>query len=120
MARRYGSGAAAGIVVKVALAVCVYPHSTSSFSVGRTNIIHPAHQKQLHVHLHRAVRLFSSTASSPADVGTAGVAGPPAIILDELTCTHDGGTKYQLDKVSYNLPRGKRIGLVGKNGAFLL
>lgn len=119
MARRYGSGVAAGIFVKVALAMCVYPHNTSSFSVGRTNIIHPVHQQQP-LHVHRAVRLFSSTASSPTDVGTAGVAGPPAIILDELTCTHDGGTKYQLDKVSYNLPRGKRIGLVGKNGAFLL
>lgn len=119
MARRYGSGVAAGIVVHVALILFVRPHSTSSFSVGRPNNIHPAHQQQP-LHVHRAVRLFSSTASSPPDVGTAEVAGPPAIILDELTCTHDGGTKYQLDKVSYNLPRGKRIGLVGKNGAFLL
>ena len=101
--------ATAGIVIHVALALFVGPHTTLSFSVDRTIII----QQQ---HAHRAVRLFSSTVSSPTDVGTAGVAGPPAIILDELTCTHDGGTKYQLDKVSYNLPRGKRIGLVGKNG----
>ena len=41
---------------------------------------------------------------------------PPAIQLDGLTCSHDGGSTYQLKDVSYVLPRGGRIGLVGRNG----
>jgi len=106
--RRYGSAPAGFGVVRVALVLIACPHNASAFSVGHSNI----HQGQQQI---QQVPLFSSVASS-AETGTAGVAGPPAIILDGLTCTHDGGTKYQLDKVSYNLPRGKRIGLVGKNG----
>lgn len=89
----------------LALLLVTKPYGTSAFSLN-----HPNAQRAHYV------QLFSSVASA-ADTGTTGVAGPPAIILDGLTCTHDGGTKYQLDKVSYNLPRGKRIGLVGKNGA---
>lgn len=66
----------------------------------------------------RQTRLFSSTASSPASASTtpSSIAGPPAIILDGLTCSHDGGNTYQLDGVAYNIPRGSKIGLVGKNG----
>ena len=41
---------------------------------------------------------------------------PPAIQVDGLTCSHDGGTTYQLNDVSYVLPRGGKIGLVGRNG----
>jgi ABC transport system ATP-binding/permease protein len=42
---------------------------------------------------------------------------PPAITIDALTCTHDGGGKYQLKDVSYVLQRGGKIGVVGKNGS---
>lgn len=41
---------------------------------------------------------------------------PPAIAVEGLTCSHDGGSNYQLDDVSYVLPRGGKIGLVGRNG----
>jgi ATP-binding cassette subfamily F protein uup len=41
---------------------------------------------------------------------------PPAISMEGLTCTHDGGATYQLDDVSYVLARGGKFGLVGKNG----
>ena len=103
--RRRG-GASRLATLALMLALVAQPHGTSAFSLNHPN----ARRAQS-----RDFRLFSSVASA-ADTGTTGVTGPPAIILDGLTCTHDGGTKYQLDKVSYNLPRGKRIGLVGKNG----
>jgi len=41
---------------------------------------------------------------------------PPALFLDGLTCSHDGGTVYQLNDISYILPRTSKIGLVGRNG----
>ena len=41
---------------------------------------------------------------------------PPALTIDGLTCSHDGGTVYQLKDVSYVLPRQRKIGLVGRNG----
>lgn len=40
----------------------------------------------------------------------------PALFLEGLTCSHDGGTVYQLNDVSYILPRTGKIGLVGRNG----
>ena len=41
---------------------------------------------------------------------------PPAIIVDNLSCSHDGGSVFQLKDVSYILPRGGKVGLVGRNG----
>ena len=41
---------------------------------------------------------------------------PPALTLDSLTCSHDGGTIYQMKDVSYVLPRTAKVGLVGRNG----
>ena len=35
---------------------------------------------------------------------------PPALTIDGLTCSHDGGTVYQLKDVSYVLPRQRKIG----------
>eukprot|EP00804_Cyclotella_cryptica_P004918 CCRYP_004972-RB/>CCRYP_004972-RB protein AED:0.09 eAED:0.09 QI:150/1/1/1/0.87/0.77/9/651/747 len=44
------------------------------------------------------------------------ISGPPAITARDLTCTFDGGDTYQLNSASYVLPRGARVGLVGRNG----
>ena len=41
---------------------------------------------------------------------------PPALFLEGLTCSHDSGTVYQLNDVSYILPRTAKVGLVGRNG----
>lgn len=41
---------------------------------------------------------------------------PPALMIEGLTCSHDGGTVFQLKDVSYILPRTRKIGLVGRNG----
>ena len=56
-----------------------------------------------------------STANS-AEATISTIAGPPAISARDLTCSFDGGDTYQLDTASYVLPRGARVGLVGRNG----
>lgn len=44
------------------------------------------------------------------------VSGPPAMTARDLTCSFDGGGTYQLNEATYVLPRGSRVGLVGRNG----
>ena len=41
---------------------------------------------------------------------------PAAISIENLSCSHDGGSVYQLDDVSYVLPFGARVAVVGRNG----
>jgi ATP-binding cassette subfamily F protein uup len=41
---------------------------------------------------------------------------PPAISIQDLSCTHNGGETWQLKDVSYVLPRGAKAALVGRNG----
>ena len=66
--------------------------------------------------LHRSAysSTLSSTVSEVAEEVT--LAGPPAITARDLTCSFDGGDSYQLNSASYVLPRGARVGLVGRNG----
>lgn len=42
---------------------------------------------------------------------------PPAITLENLSCTHNGGETWQLKEASYVLPRGSKVALVGRNGS---
>ncbi|CAJ1955279.1 unnamed protein product [Cylindrotheca closterium] len=42
---------------------------------------------------------------------------PPAISIEDLSCTHNGGETWQLKDVSYVLPRGAKTALIGRNGA---
>ena len=44
------------------------------------------------------------------------VAQPPAISIQDLSCTHNGGETWQLKDVNYVLPRGAKAALVGRNG----
>lgn len=59
--------------------------------------------------------LFSSL-SSDTTTSARGAPLPPAIVVEGLNCSHDGGSNYQLKDVTYVLPRGGKIGLVGRNG----
>ncbi|KAL7580256.1 hypothetical protein ACA910_012993 [Epithemia clementina (nom. ined.)] len=43
--------------------------------------------------------------------------GPAAIQVENLSCSHNGGETWQLKEVSYVLPQGARVALVGRNGA---
>ncbi len=42
---------------------------------------------------------------------------PPAISVENLSCTHNGGETWQLQDVNYVLPRGAKIALIGRNGS---
>jgi ATPase subunit of ABC transporter with duplicated ATPase domains len=58
-----------------------------------------------------------NTAGDEIDVESSSAPGlPPALILEGLTCSHDGGNVFQLKDVSYMLPRQSKVGLVGRNG----
>ena len=61
------------------------------------------------------LKAFNSPSSAATDAVTSKPL-PPAISVEGLTCTHDGGGTYQLQDVSYVLPRGGKVGLVGRNG----
>ena len=41
---------------------------------------------------------------------------PPAISVQGLSCTHNGGETWQLKDVSFVLPRNSKCALVGRNG----
>jgi hypothetical protein len=63
------------------------------------------HQHDAAVTRHTSSVLASSiTSSGSSSSGTA--LEPPAITMDHLSCTHDGGEHWQLQDVSYVLPRG--------------
>jgi ATPase subunit of ABC transporter with duplicated ATPase domains len=62
-----------------------------------------------------STRLFSTVDDSAVGEDVI-IAGPPAITVRDLTCSFDGGDNYQLNSASYVLPRGARVGLVGRNG----
>lgn len=63
-----------------------------------------------------AVAAESSSKSEQLPQELLSTSGPPAITARDLTCTLDGGNTYQLHAANYNLPRGRRVGLVGRNG----
>lgn len=62
--------------------------------------------------------LLHSTVDTATDESPSAsiLSGPPAITARDLTCSFDGGDTYQLQSASYILPRGARVGLVGRNG----
>jgi ABC-type multidrug transport system fused ATPase/permease subunit len=64
---------------------------------------------------------MSSTSSSSSTSSTAAASSsqppPPALSLENISCSHNGGETWQLKDVSYVLPRGAKVALVGRNGA---
>lgn len=42
---------------------------------------------------------------------------PPAISVDALSCTHNGGETWQVKDVSFVLPQGAKAALIGINGS---
>jgi ABC transport system ATP-binding/permease protein len=58
--------------------------------------------------------LWAETSSEVvADVSTT---GEPVLTIQDLTCSHDGGTVYQLNHINLVLQKGRKLALVGKNG----
>jgi ABC-type transport system involved in cytochrome bd biosynthesis fused ATPase/permease subunit len=65
----------------------------------------------------KTTTLLSAVTTATTSTSSPTKAEAPAIVIDQLTCTHDGGDTYQLQDVSYNLPRNGKIALLGRNGA---
>mmetsp|Transcript_1113 Transcript_1113/g.2623 ORF Transcript_1113/g.2623 Transcript_1113/m.2623 type:complete len:810 (-) Transcript_1113:364-2793(-) len=64
-----------------------------------------------------SVGLFAATdtdgpASTPSSLSTAA----PAVTVEGLSCTHNGGETWQLKDVDLNLQRGAKAALIGRNG----
>lgn len=72
---------------------------------ARSQLVEPTNK------IYSNTRLYSTVAGASTSTPL-----PPAIVLEKVTCSHDGGSTYQLNGVSYVLPRGGKIGLVGVNG----
>jgi ATP-binding cassette subfamily F protein uup len=53
-----------------------------------------------------------TTATTTSDSSSS----PPVLSVEGLSCTHDGGGTYQLKDVYYNLQRGAKVALIGRNG----
>jgi len=64
----------------------------------------------------KTLLLSSVTDTTDEQPSASIISGPPAITARDLTCSFDGGNTYQLQSASYILPRGGRVGLVGRNG----
>jgi len=79
----------------------------SSFETKNTNRARRTWKQQQNHPLCMAQRDESSVVAPPPQA--------PAIAIESLSCSHNGEV-YQLDDVSYVLPRGQRMGLVGRNG----
>lgn len=57
-----------------------------------------------------------STQAGLSSGGPSAPPSPPVLSVEGLSCTHDGGGTWQLRDVSYNLQRGARVALIGRNG----
>jgi ABC-type transport system involved in cytochrome bd biosynthesis fused ATPase/permease subunit len=81
----------------------------------------PTHKQQYprlgHFSFHPLSSSTQLSAAGATGTSSSTAAEPPAISMEGLSCTHDGGENYQLDDVSYNLPRGGKVALLGRNGA---
>lgn len=58
----------------------------------------------------------TSSASSSSSRLWAATDQSPAITLQGVSCTHNGGATWQLKDLSYVLQRGAKVALVGRNG----
>eukprot|EP00522_Entomoneis_paludosa_P004695 CAMPEP_0172471770 /NCGR_PEP_ID=MMETSP1065-20121228/67991_1 /TAXON_ID=265537 /ORGANISM="Amphiprora paludosa, Strain CCMP125" /LENGTH=786 /DNA_ID=CAMNT_0013229883 /DNA_START=52 /DNA_END=2414 /DNA_ORIENTATION=- len=66
---------------------------------------------------HGTAKSLSTTTKLRSSVASAIQTGPAAIQVENLSCSHNGGETWQLKDVSYVLPQGARVALVGRNGA---
>jgi ABC transport system ATP-binding/permease protein len=57
-----------------------------------------------------------SSSSTTSSTSSPSSSLPPVLTVENLSCTHNGGETYQLKDVSYNLQRGRKVALIGRNG----
>lgn len=62
------------------------------------------------------VRLFAvTTTDGPSSTSSSSTAAP-VLTVEGLSCTHNGGETWQLRDVDFNLQRGAKAALIGRNG----
>lgn len=85
----------------------LFPFSSSTTTTSKAYKKNPAQ-----VHPVASNVRFTRTLSS----SHLAAAAPPAISVESLSCSHNGGQTWQLKDVSYILPRFAKVALVGRNG----
>jgi ATPase subunit of ABC transporter with duplicated ATPase domains len=63
-----------------------------------------------------ALSTDSSSSYATTQSSSSSASSPPVLTVENLSCTHNGGETYQLKDVSYNLQRGRKVALIGRNG----
>jgi ATP-binding cassette subfamily F protein uup len=58
----------------------------------------------------------SSSSSTSSSSSSSSSRSGPVLSVENLSCTHDGGGTYQLQNVDFNLQRGAKAALIGRNG----
>lgn len=89
-----------------------HPTTTEHNRIHSSIRINPFQRKSLQV-------LFQSSPQQQqqSSVASSFVGQPPALSIDKITCSYDGGKTYQLNDASYILQRSSKVALVGRNGA---
>lgn len=66
----------------------------------------------------RCTKLFAvaSTDGSASTSTSSSSSSVPVLTVEGLSCTHNGGETWQLKDVDYNLQRGAKSALIGRNG----
>jgi ATP-binding cassette subfamily F protein uup len=60
------------------------------------------------------IHLYGAAIST--DGTSAAISSAPVLSVENLSCTHNGGETYQLRNVDFNLQRGAKAALIGRNG----
>jgi ATP-binding cassette subfamily F protein uup len=97
--------------------ILLQSHVVNALITPRPTLLSAPHLQRI---LRRSSTLVSPSSSSlkaaeEATVST-GALQPPAISIEGLSCTHNGGETWQFQDVSYVLARGSRVALIGRNG----
>jgi ATP-binding cassette subfamily F protein uup len=61
-------------------------------------------------------RLFAVTTDGPSSTSSSSSTAAPVLTVESLSCTHNGGETWQLRDVDFNLQRGAKAALIGRNG----
>ena len=62
------------------------------------------------------IRFAIPTADNPSSTSPSQSTSAPVLTVESLSCTHNGGETWQLKDVDYNLQRGAKAALIGRNG----
>ena len=63
------------------------------------------------------MRLFAVASAQDGPSSTPSSSStPPVLTVEGLSCTHNGGETWQLQDVDFNLQRGAKAALIGRNG----